>query len=84
MMTFFSHAFNQFSRFCTGRLYGTYSEHRSKLVVSVSRWMFAFLLLHNLAAITSYGAYVASVANLVHELKVVTIVQRSMDELVCL
>jgi len=38
--------------FCTSRLYGTYSEKRSKVVILVSRWTYSFLLLHNLVAIT--------------------------------
>ena len=44
---------------CTRRLYGTYSEQRSRLVVLISRWTFTFLILHNLAAMASYGAYIA-------------------------
>ena len=45
---------------CTRRLYGTYSEHRSPLAVLISRWIFVFLILHNLTAMASYGAYIAS------------------------
>ena len=41
-------------------LFGTYSENRSPVVVLISRWTFAFLLLHNLTAIASYGAAVVS------------------------
>jgi uncharacterized membrane protein len=44
---------------CSRRLYGTYSEQRSRLVVLISRWTFAFLILHNLAAMASYGAFIA-------------------------
>ncbi len=47
-------------RFCTGRLYGTYSERRSTLTVTVSRWTFAFLLLHNLCAAGSFAATVCA------------------------
>lgn len=50
-----------FSRkLCTRRLYGTYSEQRSPLVVLMSRWTFAFLILHNLTAIAAYSAYIAA------------------------
>lgn len=48
------------SSLCTKRLYGTYSEHRSPLAVLISRWTFAFLILHNLTEIASYGALIAS------------------------
>ena len=51
--------FNCFS-LCTRRLYGTYSEHRSPLVVLISRWTFAFLVLHNFTAMARYGAYMAT------------------------
>ncbi len=47
-------------RFCTGRLYGTYSERRSTLAITVSRWTFTFLLLHNLTSVASYAATVCS------------------------
>jgi hypothetical protein len=46
-------------RFCTTRLFGTYSERRNALVVVLSRWTFAFLLLHNLTAMASYAAALA-------------------------
>jgi len=50
-----------FSRnLCTRRLYGTYSNHRSPLVILISRWTFAFLVLHNLTAMARYGAYMAT------------------------
>lgn len=45
---------------CTRRLYGTYSEQRSPLVVLISRWTFVFLILHNLTAIASYVAFLLS------------------------
>ncbi len=51
-------------RFCTRRLIGTYSEHRSPVAVLISRWTVLFLILHNLTAIASYGAVVASRVNL--------------------
>ena len=41
--------------FCTNRLYGTYSEKRSKVVVLVARWTFSFLLIHNLVAMTNFA-----------------------------
>jgi len=41
--------------FCTTRLYGTYSEKRSKVVVMVARWTYSFLLLHNLISLTSFA-----------------------------
>ncbi len=47
-------------RFCTGRLYGTYSERRSTLTVTVSRWTFTFLMLHNLTVAGSFAATVCS------------------------
>ena len=50
-------------RFCTRRQYGTYSDHRSPVVVLISRWTAFFLILHNLIAIASYGAVVASRVN---------------------
>ena len=46
-------------RFCTERLYSTYEDRRSPLIVHVARWTFTFVLLHNLAAMASYGATVA-------------------------
>jgi len=41
--------------FCTNRLYGTYSEKRSKVVVLVARWTFSFLLIHNLVTMTNFA-----------------------------
>ena len=41
--------------FCTRRLYGTYSEQRSDVVVLVARWTYSFLLIHNLIACASYA-----------------------------
>ena len=46
--------------FCTRTLYGTYSERRTTSVVIVSRWTFAFLLLHNLVQMASYAVYVVT------------------------
>lgn len=46
-------------RFCTERLYSTYEDRRSPLIVHVARWTFTFVLLHNLSAMASYGATVA-------------------------
>ena len=43
-----------FSSFCTSRLYGTFSEKRNEIVVVVTRWTYAFLLIHNLVAIANY------------------------------
>jgi len=40
--------------FCTSRLYGTFSEKRNEIVVIVTRWTYAFLLIHNLVAIANY------------------------------
>ena len=46
---------SQISSFCTNRLYGTYSEKRSKVVVLVARWTFSFLLIHNLVTMTNFA-----------------------------
>ena len=43
-----------FFSFCTSRLYGTFSEKRNEIVVVVTRWTYAFLLIHNLVAIANY------------------------------
>lgn len=40
--------------FCTSRLYGTFSEKRNEIVVVVTRWTYAFLLIHNLVAIATF------------------------------
>jgi len=40
--------------FCTSRLYGTFSEKRNEIVIVVTRWTYAFLLIHNLVAIAIY------------------------------
>ncbi|CAB4061084.1 SLC6A7 [Lepeophtheirus salmonis] len=45
-------------RFCTSRLYGTYDEKRSSSVILISRWIFIFLLLHNLTDI-AWGIIIA-------------------------
>merc|ERR1712203_244063 len=44
-----------YKSFCTRRLYGTYSEQRSDVVVLVARWTYSFLLIHNLIACASYA-----------------------------
>ena len=46
---------SQIFSFCTNRLYGTYSEKRSKVVVLVARWTFSFLLIHNLVTMTNFA-----------------------------
>ena len=43
-----------FFSFCTSRLYGTFSEKRNEIVVIVTRWTYAFLLIHNLVAIATF------------------------------
>ena len=35
-------------------MYGTFSEKRNEIVVVVTRWTYAFLLIHNLVAIANY------------------------------
>merc|ERR1712156_891636 len=40
--------------FLTKRLYGTYSEKRSKVVLLVARWTYAFILIHNLVALPTF------------------------------
>jgi hypothetical protein len=68
-------------RFCTERLYSTYEERRSPLIVQVARWTFSFLLLHNLAAMVSYGATVAITApGLDLDAGDATIVHQAFDE----
>jgi hypothetical protein len=47
-------------RFWTRRQLGTYSNHRPPVTVLISRWISVFLILHNLTAIASYAAVVAS------------------------
>lgn len=69
-------------RFCTSRLYGTYEERRSTLVVVVSRWVFAFFILHNLIAIASFGTSVAiRVPGLLNNLHPATLAHRILDEI---
>eukprot|EP00095_Tigriopus_kingsejongensis_P009822 snap_masked-scaffold1100_size62683-processed-gene-0.3 protein:Tk09822 transcript:snap_masked-scaffold1100_size62683-processed-gene-0.3-mRNA-1 annotation:"lipoma hmgic fusion partner-like 3 isoform 1" len=68
-------------QFCTSRLYGTYEESRSTLVVVVSRWVFAFLLLHNLTAMASFGTFVAIlVPGLTSETTNAILAHRILDE----
>ena len=51
----------------------------------VSRWTFAFLLLHNLAAIASYAANVAAaVPGLTRDIETTVVVYRSLDEVLLL
>ena len=61
-------------------MYGTYEERRSSLVVTVSRWTWAFLFLHNLSAMASYAAFVAGRAGKDVDIEVTTIVHRAIDE----
>ena len=68
---------------CTRRLYGTYSEQRSRLVVLISRWTFTFLILHNLTAMASYGAYIAIKEEVCSScLDIATTVKQILDEVV--
>ena len=68
---------------CTRRLYGTYSEQRSRLVVLISRWTFTFLILHNLTAMASYGAYIAIKEEVCSScLDTATTVKQILDEVV--
>lgn len=65
---------------CTRRLYGTYSEHKNPLVVLISRWIFVFLLLHNLTTMASYGASVASRVPYFEDARTAAFVHRILDE----
>jgi len=73
-------------RFCTERLYSTYEDRRSPLIVHVARWTFTFVLLHNLSAMASYGATVAVSVGVNKpgfegvDIEDATIVHQAMDE----
>ena len=53
------------------------------MVVLISRWTFAFLILHNLAAMASYGAYIATKDEVCSFcLETATLMQQILDEVV--
>ena len=58
-----NHNVSKFFSFCTNRLYGTYSEKRSKVVVLVARWTFSFLLIHNLVVMTNFALNLSTKLN---------------------
>lgn len=66
--------------FCTKRLYGTYSENRSKRVVLVARWTFAFLLIHNLVAMASYAISVIARLPSTSDVDKYVLVHNALDE----
>lgn len=70
------------SSFCTSRLYGTYSEKRSKVVVVISRWTFAWLLIHNMVSIASYAIYVITLLPGTQNLGLFTITHQALEEAV--
>ncbi len=63
-------------------MYGTYSEKRSKVVVVVARWTYAWLLIHNLVSMASYAIIVITLLPDTQNLGVFTLAHRALEEAV--